>query len=86
MEFTSDRRPLSANWGSRSSKTFNGALTPVDIRPTNLSLAPNPAYLSWRGEEEKGILFAQDTLLSGQFAPQWNLLTLAQEAALMEVT
>ena len=42
---------------------------------------PNPADLFGWGDKDEGLLFAQDTSPSGQFAQQWELRVMAREAA-----
>ena len=45
----------------------------------------DPAHLSRCGERDEDLLSAQDTPLLGQFAQQWKLGIMAQEAALKKV-
>ena len=42
----------------------------------------NPVDLLGWGDKDVDLAFAQDTSLSGQFAQQWKLRVMAQEAAL----
>ena len=45
----------------------------------------NPVDLSGWEDKDEDLVFAQDTPLSGQFAHQWKLRMMAQEAALNEI-
>ena len=45
----------------------------------------NPAELVGWGDKNEDQTFARDTSLSGQFAQQWKLRVMAQEAALKEI-
>ena len=46
---------------------------------------PNPEDLLGREAKDEDLTFARNTSLSGQFAQQWTLRTMEQEAALAEV-
>ena len=76
--------------GNRSSRQYSGAWAPPSLAAEysayQMVFVANHVDLFRWGDRDEDLAFAQDTSLSGQFAQQWKLRAMAQEAALAEAT